>query len=71
MYMQMHKVNSRKWEARLNGRGYILQGTKTPHTNHVVWVALRTAPLVEQVGIASRSFQKALEFAMSDAGGDV
>jgi hypothetical protein len=68
MYMQLHKVNKRKWEARLNGQDYILQGTKTPHTNHVVWVALRDSV---QVGIATRSFQSALEFAMSDAGGAV
>ena len=64
MYMQLHKVHARKWEARLNGRDYILRGTKTPHTKHVVWVALRGDT---QVGVASRAFKQALEYAMEDA----
>lgn len=74
MYMQLHKVNNRKWEARLNGKDYILQGVKTPHTKHVVWTAISKSTdlaIDAQVGIATRSFQSALEFAMSDAGGAV
>ena len=65
MNMVLNKISKRKWEALLNERStYILRGTKTPHTNHVVWVALKDD---KQVGVAARSFLQVLEQAMKDA----
>ncbi len=65
MNIQLYKISKRKWEALINEKHvYILRGTKTPHTNHVVWVTLKDD---KQVGIARRSFLQVLEQAMKDA----
>lgn len=64
MNMVLNKISKRKWEARLNDQDYILRGTRTPHSSHIVWVTLKDD---KQVGIARRSFLQVLEQAMKDA----